>query len=275
MLDPKEDEHNKSYRPIPAKRITRENALILRWALVPACWALSAYYSVETVHASMALCMMIFAYNEMGLAAGHWFGRQAVNAAGTMACEIGACLVAGKHPVSRSEEREGVLTLPSLPGSSGANRHALHRVSFLSVLCSAGIIWTTVQAGDFKDTEGDRLVGRKTLPIVAPKLARPTLMLALLTWSAGLSVLWKLGVGVAIAFNALALIVGTRFVLLDSVKADQRSYYLYNVSVLFRTGEYATHFVMDQGLAFSCAFASCVFAFRRYRFRLISCTGCV
>lgn len=101
----------------------------------------------------------------------------------------------------------------------------------MSVLASAGMIASTIQAQDFKDAEGDRLVGRKTLPIVAPTVARPTLMLALMLWSVVLSALWGLSTLSALAFNLLAFVVGMRFVTLDSVKADQRSFYLYNVGV--------------------------------------------
>ena len=37
-----EDEYNKSFRPIPAERITLHDAKTLRWILVPACWMLSS-----------------------------------------------------------------------------------------------------------------------------------------------------------------------------------------------------------------------------------------
>ena len=94
-LKPEEDEYNKQDRPLPAKRITWRNALILRWALVPACWALSACYSLETAYASIALCIFTYVYDEMGYAAGHWFGRNFVNALGFMSFEVGACLIAG------------------------------------------------------------------------------------------------------------------------------------------------------------------------------------
>ena len=115
----------------------------------------------------------------------------------------------------------------------GSNRHALDNVGVMSVLASVGIFATTIQAQDFKDTDGDRLVGRKTLPIVAPYTARPTLMLALMLWSVGLSALWGLSIYAALAFNILSFTVGMRYVSLDSVKDDQRSFYLYNVGDLF------------------------------------------
>ncbi|KAI5120554.1 hypothetical protein M0805_000282 [Coniferiporia weirii] len=204
-LEPEEDEYNKKGRPLPARRITLRNALILRWVLVPMCWALSACYSVETVCASVALCILTYAYNEMGLAAGHWLGRNLTNALGVLSFEVGACLIAGE------------------------SCHALDKISAASILCSAGFSASTIQAEDFKDIKGDRLIGRKTLPIVAPTIARPTLMLGLLAWSISLSTLWCLSTIGALAFIALALLVGIRFVVLDTIEADQRSYYLYNV----------------------------------------------
>ena len=38
----------------------------------------------------------------------------------------------------------------------GSNRHALDNVGVMSVLASVGIFATTIQAQDFKDTDGDR-----------------------------------------------------------------------------------------------------------------------
>ncbi|KAI5120552.1 hypothetical protein M0805_000280 [Coniferiporia weirii] len=204
-VKPEEDEYNKKDRPLPSKRISWRNALVLRWVLVPMCWALSACYSVEVVYASIALCILTYAYDEMGFAAGHWLGRNVVNALGFLSFEVGACLIAG------------------------TNSHRLDSISATSILCSAGIFASTIQAQDFKDIVGDRLVGRKTLPIVAPTISRPTLLLGLLAWSVGLSSIWCLSTVVALAFNTLALLVGIRFMVFDTIRADQRSFYLYNV----------------------------------------------
>lgn len=95
-LKPEEDEYNKRDRPLPAKRITWQNALVLRWVLVPCCWLLSACYSIETVYASMTLCFLTWIYDEAGFAAGHWLGRNVVNAMGFASFEVGATLIAGK-----------------------------------------------------------------------------------------------------------------------------------------------------------------------------------
>ena len=105
----------------------------------------------------------------------------------------------------------------------------MDNISWLSVLCSAGIFATTIQAQDFKDTVGDKMIGRKTLPIVYPSIARPTLMLMLAAWSIGLSLLWKLSAQSALWFNLLGMAVGGRYISTTNMKADQRSFYLYNV----------------------------------------------
>lgn len=87
----------------------------------------------------------------------------------------------------------------------------------MSVCASAGIFATTIQAQDFKDTEGDRLVGRKTLPIIHPLWARPTLMLALQIWSIGLSLFWHMDIVTSMAFNFLSMLVGYRYISLKSI----------------------------------------------------------
>jgi len=211
-LDPEEDEHNKKDRPLPSKRITYRNAVILRWALVPACWTLSACYSLQTMYASMALVALTIIYDELGAHAGHWAVRNLVNALGFVSFEVGASLVAGN------------------------NRHYLDNTARLSVLCSAGIFFSTIQSQDFKDVEGDTLIGRQTIPIVHPKLAAPTLAMILQAWSVGLSILWHANFVTGIAVNTVALAVGLCFIFSTTCKAYQRSFYLYNVWLSFAHG---------------------------------------
>ena len=130
----------------------------------------------------------------------------------------------------------------------GKSLHSLDKVATSSIIYSVFIFITTVQAQDFKDVEGmlglvcrwpfvvnvffipgDIVVGRKTLPLVYPSLARPTLMLAIAIWSFGLSYMWSLSGELAMSFIALGAAVGFRFLIKTSCKADQRSFYIYNV----------------------------------------------
>ncbi|KAJ6544152.1 UbiA prenyltransferase family [Mycena capillaripes] len=193
ILDPEEDAMNKQDRPLPSKRMSLSEAFIFRWLLVPVCWALSTCYSVQTLYASIALALLTIIYNEWKASKGHWLVRNVVNAAGFASFEVGATLV-----------------------------------GILSIAISAGIFATTIHAQDFKDTEGDRAIGRRTIPIVLPSIARYTVIVPLTLWSIGLTLTWKLGMMEAVVFISLALLVGTRYILYSTVKADQVSFYWYN-----------------------------------------------
>ena len=102
-------------------------------------------------------------------------------------------------------------------------------------MLSAGINATTIQAQDFKDVHGDRAIGRRTLPIILPGVARYTILAGLTLWSIGLAWIWKLDWATASVFLSVAGIVASRFQLLTSVKDDQISYYWYNVSVVTKS----------------------------------------
>lgn len=102
-------------------------------------------------------------------------------------------------------------------------------VALLAVATSVGIFATTIQTQDFRDCDGDRHIGRQTLPIIMPLLSRYTLLPILLAWSIGLSVLWNLSAPIAGAFLGLALLVALRFIMMRDVKSDQVSYHIYNV----------------------------------------------
>ncbi|KAJ7756756.1 UbiA prenyltransferase family-domain-containing protein [Mycena maculata] len=210
-LQPEEDAMNKQDRPLPSKRISLSQAVILRWVLIPMCGALSVCYSVETVYASIALVMLTIIYNELEAHSGHWLVRNTVNAAGFASFEVGATLVAGKCYWLRYNPRR------------------LDDIAILSIAISAGIFATTIHAQDFKDEEGDRAIGRKTIPIVLPSIARYTVIVPLTLWSAALALVWKLQLIEAIAFVCLAISVGARYIFSTTVHADQVSFYWYNV----------------------------------------------
>lgn len=107
---------------------------------------------------------------------------------------------------------------------------ALDYVAILSIILSAGINATTIQAQDFKDVHGDRAIGRRTLPIILPGIARYTILAGLTAWSIGLAWVWKLDWATAFVFLSIAGVVVSRFQFMTSVKEDQVSYYWYNVS---------------------------------------------
>ncbi|TBU58488.1 hypothetical protein BD310DRAFT_1015166 [Dichomitus squalens] len=111
-MDPYEDEQNKNYRPLPAKRISLQEALRFRWYIVPACLVLSAMYSAEAVYASIALAGLTVLYNEFHAHRGHWVLRNLVNACGLASFELGATLIAGTDPVASLHSRFLILIFP-------------------------------------------------------------------------------------------------------------------------------------------------------------------
>lgn len=100
-MSPEEDENNKKDRPLPSKRMTLQDAIVLRWLLVPICWGWSALYSREVVYASIALVALTISYDELGFHAKHWLVRNVNNAAGFAAFEVGATLIAGESTAPR------------------------------------------------------------------------------------------------------------------------------------------------------------------------------
>jgi len=204
-LKPEEDVHNKPSRPLPSKRITLKNARRLRWAMIPICIGYSATYSSPVTVASAGFIIGTMIYDDFGAHASHWLIRGCVNAYNLGCCEVGATLIAGW------------------------DRTKLDNVGILAVLLSVVIYATTIQTSDFQDCEGDRLVGRKTMPLTMPTLARPFVFVAMTGWSIILSYLWQLAHLQAAIFSGMGLYVGLRFLTLKSVKEDKVSFNWYNL----------------------------------------------
>ena len=222
IIDPEEDACNKSDRPIPAARLTLYQAQIFRWFLVPFCLVVSVVYGPPVTVASAMLCIFTYIYNELGLAT-HWITKNVLNALGFACFELGATLVAGGSSVISSFH---ALRADTLKGKHSV----LDGVAQLSIACSAGVLATTIQAQDFKDCEGDFLVGRRTLPILYPEISRYTALPILLAWSIGLSLMWQVDVGLCVLFVLLSLLIGWRLIAKRDVPADQITFYIYNVS---------------------------------------------
>lgn len=200
-----EDKANKPDRPIASGRISLEDAWMLRWALVPICVAYSAFYSIPVALTSLAIAFLSFVYNELGIHAGHWIGRNTCVAVGYGLYELGATYIAGK------------------------DKDYIDEVGVVAVLSTIGILATTYHVQDFKDYEGDRAIGRKTFPIVMPVLARQQVMVALMLWSLGVSYLWGLDSVISTIVCGLGLYVGLRFMTMKNKVQDQHSFYWYNI----------------------------------------------
>ncbi|KAK0445795.1 hypothetical protein EV421DRAFT_293005 [Armillaria borealis] len=200
LIGEAEDLLNKPWRPIVAGRISRSRAVFLRWALAVTCLFLSYLFSV--VRPGVMLTIGIWMNNELGFDA-HWLTRNIATALGYYSFESGACTI-----ISDTHEVLGDLITEAL-------------------LRGALIVLTTIHAQDFQDVPGDRIQGRKTLPIVAPAASRISMILLLLMWS-----MWLGAISTALSrvfLVSAAIVVGGRFMLFRTVSADRLSYILYNV----------------------------------------------
>lgn len=92
------------------------------------------------------------------------------------------------------------------------------------------IICTTIHAQDFRDSVGDRIKGRSTLPILFPRGSRWLLFASILGWSV---VLAERASGVhyatKVTYVIIGIFVGALFVLQGEGEQDQQSYDAYNV----------------------------------------------
>lgn len=238
-----EDAINRPWRPIPAGLVNDKQKLLLRWGLPPFCIALSAFYGWDVAAASAALTATTIVYDEFSLA-GHWIGKNACNIGGYVSFEIGATKIMGQlsslHlPCPPARQMRPLLT----PSERTGENSDLDFVAIHAVLCSAFIIFTTIQSQDFADVEGDASIGRVTFPIYAPEVSRIVTLVAMIAWSVYLTVLWDLGPICGTVFCALGAYIGYRFYALRGVEEDKSSYRIYNVSpqIFGRCGLLLTH----------------------------------
>lgn len=91
------------------------------------------------------------------------------------------------------------------------------------------VIFTTIQAQDFPDVEGDAAIGRVTFPIYAPEFSRIFTFMATTGWSVCLCWFWDIGPCSTVAVALIGGYVGCRYYIWRDAKTDSQSYILYNV----------------------------------------------
>ncbi|KAG2110132.1 UbiA prenyltransferase family [Suillus clintonianus] len=201
MQDPEEDKRNKPYRPLAAGRITVQNAADVRWLLVPVCLIFSAMYGSQVLACSACLEALSTWYNEFG-GDKTALSKNLLTAIAYTILELGATVVGG-----------------SSIDSVGARAHVFSFVVFA----------TTIHAQDFKDEEGDRLTGRRTLVTLFPTFARMSMMIGISLWSLCLSRFWKVDFICSVAFIAYGAAVGVRFMVCRTASAHKQSCRLYSL----------------------------------------------
>ncbi|KAN0134225.1 UbiA prenyltransferase family [Lactarius tabidus] len=198
-----EDKSNHPWRPLPSGRISEPKAVILRWTMVLLCVLLSFFYDQDLVTTTLCLVAVTYTYDELG-AAGNVVGKALCTAGGYASFEVGATTIISAN-------------------------HTLDFVSVTAVIISGILIFTVIQAQDFPDVEGDKVVGRMTFPIYAPELSRFLTLFAIIAWSMFLSWFWGVGRINTALFVSSGVHVGHRYYLCRSLEADRKSYLIFNV----------------------------------------------
>ncbi|KAN0082454.1 UbiA prenyltransferase family domain containing protein [Tylopilus felleus] len=201
---PEEDRVNKPSRPIPAGRISVRDATILRWLIAPLCLAYSSLYSIQLVFSSLEMQLFTYWYNEMD-GDKNWLSKNAILALMYGCAELGGTLVASCNPARVSETGK------------------------LAVQVTIAVFTSTVHCQDFKDVEGDRITGRRTVPIMFPIASRLVVGLGLPIWSFVLCCIWDIDWFCTVAFVVYGCFVGGRFLLLRTRDADKLSCKYYSV----------------------------------------------
>ncbi|KAF8839047.1 hypothetical protein BDN67DRAFT_818519 [Paxillus ammoniavirescens] len=201
---PEEDKINKPSRPIPAGRITVYNATVLRWLLAPLCLGYSTLYSAQLAFVSLQMQLFTLWYNELD-GDNKWLSKNILTALMYGCLELGGTLTAGSDPSQLSQTGR------------------------LAAQLSVAVFATTLHCQDFKDADGDRLTGRRTLPMMFPVASRISVGLGLPLWSLCLCYIWDLDWLCTAAFLAYGCFVGARFMLYRTVAADKRSCKYYSL----------------------------------------------
>ncbi|KAF2493917.1 hypothetical protein BU16DRAFT_540457 [Lophium mytilinum] len=198
-----EDSINKSWRPLPAGRLTQTDARRLLLAVIPAVFAASWF--LGGMPESVALMVLTWMYNDLGAADEHFHLRNLINACGFMCYSSGATTVA-----------------------AGYRRYALNNTAYTWIGMIGAIVLTSLSLQDLPDVEGDAATGRLTLPLLhGDVVARWAIAVPVLMWSLVCPAFWGLswpGWLVSVGFGAL---VAFRVLLKRGVVADKVSWKLW------------------------------------------------
>lgn len=162
-----EDSVNKPWRPLPSQRLTPDEA---RRALL---WIIPLIYMTDLflagTSASVALMIFVYMYNDLDGANENYLVRNILNACGLACFSVGAAIVA-----------------------SGYGSHTLNQRAYIWIAILSAVISSTVHTQDLPDMEGDRLRGRKSVPLVhGETIARWSIAIIVVFWSVICPAFWQ------------------------------------------------------------------------------------
>lgn len=153
-----EDRENKPWRNIPAGRMTSEQYRQILLVVIPLALGVSWY--LEVVSETAMLIILNYMYNDMEGADEHFVIRNLFNVLGHFHFEVGALRI------------------------TYGPQAALNTTAYIWLMIIGAVMFSTISVQDLKDQKGDKLRGRRSLPLVIGDLfARWTVVLFVLLWS--------------------------------------------------------------------------------------------
>jgi 4-hydroxybenzoate polyprenyltransferase len=226
----KEDKINHPWRPFPSGRVSESQAAAIRWATVACCIYLSSTYDPELVHTTLCLIAVTFAHDELG-GGNNVVGKALCTAAAYVCFEVGVTTIIGTfyHCYVRKNSQGTAFSF------AGVDRQFTGRMDFVSataVIISGILVVTEIHVQDFPDVDGDKTVGRMTLPIYAPELSRFLTLFVTAAWSIFLSWFWRVGPISTSLFTSFGIYVGLHCYCRRTLEADRKLYRIFNVRIL-------------------------------------------
>ncbi|KAF4627475.1 hypothetical protein G7Y89_g10677 [Cudoniella acicularis] len=201
-----EDGVNKPWRPMPAKRLSPERAKV--WMLILYPLAVLISNSFGALRQCLALVCLGVWYNDLEGADTNCFVRNFINACGFISYASGAMEVAFSRP---------------LPVSTTV-------VSWFAVI--AAMVMTSVHSQDMPDQEGDKLRGRKSVPLtIGDEPSRWIIAVSVSAFSFFCPWFWDSVPGVYACLAILGATVSVRSLFCRSVPQDKTTFLLWNLWV--------------------------------------------
>lgn len=199
----KEDAINKPWRALPSRRLSPEAAG--RLLVISYLCAFVTSLVTGGIRQCLALVLLGYLYNDCGGANVSPVCRNVLNGFGYVAFGSGAMEIA-----------------------LGKSFGSLTVMSWLAVI--ALIIASGIQTADMYDQEGDRLLDRKTLPLVIGDAAcRYTIAIGVLFWSLFGMWFWESVIVAGVGPLSLAAIIAKRTLTKKAVQQDVTTFKLWNL----------------------------------------------
>nr|WBQ21655.1 hypothetical protein [Biscogniauxia sp.] len=198
-----EDALNKPWRLLPAGRLTLRQATRAMRYMYPVTLAVSC--AVGGLAPSLAEALSCLWYNEWG-GAGNPFTKSLLNGFGF------ACFFAGPLEVA-----------------TGRSVFSGKREAAVWLLMLAAAITTTSHLQDFRDTAGDKLVGRKTVPLVVGDIgARAVAAFGIVGWIYVACCFWEASWIVGAGLWLAGMLMAGNFFRDRSIKGDTLTWKMFS-----------------------------------------------